>query len=151
MTQNLYPHFLRDAQEYALSEQHWIDLWQQVDPQSRAGFQWQQPWFQALPPALSEGNPIFSAVSFSLRRGIRIIQHEPTEPAIQFQAWMDTFGGNRDNAEHIEELVISCALSHATSRIALSLIQPWVNGEDVSRLLRDLGQLLANVESSTST
>src|SRR5947199_6372047 len=94
MVNHLYPNFLSDDREYGLSEEHRLRLWQEVDPATRLRFEWQQPWFQPLPRSLSEGNPIFSAVSPTLRRGIRIIQHAPTESGLEIQAWPDFFGGS---------------------------------------------------------
>ena len=132
MVNHLYSNFLHNADEYALSEKYWIDLWQQVEPESQERFQWQQPWFPPLPPSLGEGNPIFSAVSPILRRGIRVIQYEPTELGLEIQAWPDFFGGSFNEPESIEELVISCALSDLASRVAQSLLKPWVKGEAIS-------------------
>jgi hypothetical protein len=131
MADHLYPRFLRDSNEYALSERHWARLWEEVDPPARIAKGWQQPWFQPLPPSLGEGNPIFSAVSRMLRRGIRVIQHEPTESGLEIQAWFDVFGGGLDDPERIEELVISCALSDAASSVARLLIERWISGGPV--------------------
>jgi hypothetical protein len=126
---HLYQDFLRDDREYSLSEEHWIRLWEQIDPQIRAAHGWQHPWFAPLSRSLSEGNPIFSSVSPILRRGIRVIQHELTQPGLEIQAWRDFFGGNSSDPDRIEELVISCALSDGASEVALSLIEPWVKGD----------------------
>jgi hypothetical protein len=104
-------------------------LWQQVDRPARERFGWQQPWYQPLPRSLGEGNPIFSAVSPVLRRGIRLIQHAPTEPGLEIQAWPDYFGGSPSDADRIEELVISCALSDQASEVASTLMELWVKGE----------------------
>jgi hypothetical protein len=138
MVKHLYANFLRDAAEYTYSEQHWIRLWDTVDPQSRAQKGWQQPWFEPLPPSLGEGNPMFSAVSPLLHRGIRIIQHAPTANDLEMQAWLDHFGGIFNDPDSIEELVISCALSDAASSAVLALIKPWVNGEPLEGLASDL-------------
>lgn len=132
MITHLYPSFLRDDREYQLSEDHWLRLWAQLDPRAVDEFGWQQPWFQPLPRSLGEGNPIFSAVSPLLRRGIRVIQHEPTESGLEIQAWPDFFGGTSSDSGSIAELVISCALSDMASSVALSLIVPWVSGGVVS-------------------
>jgi hypothetical protein len=132
MITHLYPNFLRDDREYQLAEHHWLRLWEQVDPRAVDEFGWQQPWFQPLPRSLGEGNPIFSAVSPLLRRGIRVIQHEPTESGLEIQAWPDFFGGTSSDSGSIAELVISCALSDMASSVALSLIVPWVSGGVVS-------------------
>jgi hypothetical protein len=129
MVNHLYSNFLSDDREYRLSEEHWVRLWEQVDPPGRARFGWHQPWFQPLPRSLGEGNPIFSAVSPMLRRGIRVIQHAPTEPGLEIQAWPDCFGGSSSDPDRIEELVISCALSDQASEVVLSLMEPWVKGE----------------------
>jgi hypothetical protein len=127
----LYPGFLSDAAIYAHSEEFWRQLWDRVDESARDDFGWVQPWFQPLPRELAEGNPIFSAVSKELRRGIRVIQHEPTKNEVEIQAWPDSFGGTRDSAR-IDELVISCALSDVSAEIALGLIIPWVQGKSPS-------------------
>ncbi len=129
MVDHLYPNFLRDSCQYALSERHWVGLWQDVNPSARIAKGWKQPWFEPLPASLGEGNPIFSAVSRMLRRGIRVIQHEPTDSGVEIQAWFDTFGGGTGDPDRIEELVISCALSNAASGVAQSLMEPWVSGE----------------------
>jgi hypothetical protein len=129
MVKQLYSNFLHNDKEYPLSEEHWIHLWEQIDPQKRASYGWQHPWFNPLPPSLSEGNPVFSAVSPVLQRGIQVIQHEPTQTGLEIQAWPGFFGGNSSDADRIEELVISCALSNLASEVALALIESWVKGE----------------------
>jgi hypothetical protein len=120
--------FLVDEAIYAHSEKFWHQLWDRVDASARDRFGWVQPWFQPLPRELAEGNPIFSAVSKQLRRGIRVIQHEPTKKEVEIQAWLDSFGGDHDSTR-IEELVISCALSDLSAEAALGLMVPWVQGE----------------------
>lgn len=131
MVTHIYTRFLQDDRAYRGSEAHWARLWEQVDPPSRERFGWQQPWFEPLPRSLGEGNPIFSAVSRKLRRGIRVIQHEPTQPGLEVQAWQDYFGGDSSDRDRIEELVISCALSDRASEAVFSLWEPWVKGEPV--------------------
>src|SRR5262249_42952285 len=129
MVNHIYANFLSDDREYRLSEEHWVQLWQQVDPPARERWGWQQPWFQPLPRSLGEGNPIFSAVSPRLRRGIRVIQHAPTESGVEVQVWRDFFGGSSSDTDRIEELVISCAVSDLASDVVLTLMEPWVQGE----------------------
>jgi hypothetical protein len=120
--------FLADEEIYAHSEKFWHQLWVRVDASARDRFGWVQPWFQPLPRELAEGNPIFSAVSRQLRRGIRVIQHEPIKNEVEIQAWLDSFGGDHDSTR-INELVISCALSDVSSEVALGLMVPWVQGD----------------------
>jgi hypothetical protein len=120
--------FLADDAIYAHSEKFWHQLWVRVDASARDRLGWVQPWFQPLPRELAEGNPIFTAVSRQLQRGIRVIQHEPTKDEVEIQAWLDSFGGDHDSTS-ISELVISCALSDLSSEVALGLMVPWVQGE----------------------
>jgi hypothetical protein len=148
MINHLYPDFLHDDRAYRLSEAHWLGLWEQLDPRIRDEFGWRQPWFEPLPRALGEGNPIFSAVSPVLRRGIRVIQHAPTESGLEIQAWPDTFGGSAGEHDSISELVISCALSKAASLVALSLLEPWVSGGELSFHFDEGGQLLPMTSTS---
>jgi hypothetical protein len=132
MVKHLYPDFLKNLDAYALAEQHWIGLWKNLDPLGRDEYGWKQPWFQPLPPDVSEGNPIFSAFSPMLKRGIRILQSEPTEKGVEFYAYPDTFGGTIFDPAAIHELVISCALSDVAVLYAMSLIRPWVSNKLIS-------------------
>ncbi len=126
MIDHLYSNFLNDPREYSFSENYWRELWQNISDQDRSRFGWQQPWFQPLPRELGQGNPIFSAFSPLLRRGIRVIQHEPTRQTLEIQAWPDSFGGPITDPESIKELVIACALSDLAVGVAMDLMQPWV-------------------------
>jgi hypothetical protein len=143
MVEHLFPGFLRDEQAYRNAELYWIEVWQAIDSEIRKP--WSQPWFQPLPPSIGEGNPIFSAVSLELRRGIRIIQFAPTEKGLEFVAYPDTFGGSISDPNSIRELVISCALSDVAVRVALSLMHPWAQGDEI-----DLGACEAGLVRSNS-
>ena len=74
---------------------------------------------------------MFSAYSATARRGVRIIQHPPTNNQLEFAYWLDTYGGSDTDPESIQELVIACALSDAASVPAVSLMNAWVAGESV--------------------
>lgn len=137
MVKHLHPNFLEDEAVYRCVERYWTDLWEKIDSDLRT--KWKQPWFQPLPPSIGEGNPIFSSVSLLLRRGIRIIQSQPTEKGLEFVAYPDTFGGSIFDPYAIHELVISCALSDEAARIALSLMLPWVEGKAISFDTYDIG------------
>jgi len=142
MVQHLFAEFLSDERVYRDAERYWFDLWEGVEKDSRKG--WHQPWFQPLPPSISQGNPIFSAVSLRLRRGVRIIQSAPAEEGLEFVAYPDTFGGSVFDPHAIHELVISCALSDAAARLALSLIRPWVEGKGVNFDVCEAGLIASN-------
>lgn len=132
MINNLFPSFLENVEEYGLSEHYWQDLWERIDPIDRERFRWTHPWLSTGSPDIKDGNPIFSAYSPSLGRGIRIIQNASVGLGLDIQAWLDTFGGDITDPGRIQELVISCSLSDVASQIALELMSPWVRGEPVS-------------------
>lgn len=132
MTEYLYSGFLKDPGLYSLSEHYWQGLWQSISDQDRFRYGWQQPWFQPLPPKLGQGNPIFSAISPVLRRGIRVIQHEPTSNSLEIQAWTDSFGGPVTDPASIKELVIACALSNLAAGVVLEMMKTWVVNRSIS-------------------
>ena len=142
MVKHLFPDFLTDEAVYRDVERYWIELWEKIDPNVRD--RWAQPWFQPLPPSISEGNPIFSAVSPCMRRGIRVIQSAPAEKGLEFVAYPDTFGGSVYEPNTIHELVISCALSDVAARVALSLMRPWVEGNGVNFDVYEAGLIISN-------
>ncbi len=144
MVVHMHADFLTNERSYSDAERYWIDLWGQIDPITRRLKGWRQPWFQPLPPSISEGNPIFSAVSPMLKRAIRIIQFEPTEKELEFVAYPDTFGGTIFDPKAIHELVISCALSDEAAKLSLSLMLQWVEGESFSFDLAEAGLNASN-------
>ena len=139
MINNLFPKFLEDLEQYRLSERHWQDLWGRTDPFDRETYRWTHPWVGTGSPDIRDGNPIFSAYSPVLGRGVRVIQSEPVGSRLDIQAWLDVFGGDITDPDRIVELVISCTLSDAASKIALSLISPWVRGESISFVYDEAG------------
>ncbi len=144
MIEHILPDFMQDDLAYAQAERYWVQLWLQLDPDIRGDNGWIQPWFRPLTRSLGEGNPIFSAVSPARKRGIRIIQFEPTSPRAEIVAYADTFGGPFYDPSAISELVISCALSDVTAAMALSLMRPWIAGQSVSFDLDDDGLSLVD-------
>ncbi len=129
---HLYSNFLKDLQQYRLSESYWETLWQQISNTDRGKYGWTGPWLSTGAPAILDGNPIFSAWSPLLRRGLRVIQHEPTTSNPELIAYLDTVGGTALDPESVKELVISCALSKTAAGEALSLMRAWVGNKPVS-------------------
>ena len=127
--------FLEDRSEYTRATDYWVELWERVDPLRRLLDGWKSPWLSTSFGDGSldmDGNPIFSAFSPSLRKGVRIIQYPPTSNRIEFDFWQDTFGGPRTDPEAIRELVIACALSDEAADLALAAMRDWVDGKPVS-------------------
>jgi hypothetical protein len=128
----MFERFLEDEVEYRASQDYWNQLWLRAVPDEKVRSGWVCPWISTGSPEILDGNPIFSAYSPLLRRGLRIIQHEPTSGQLEIQAWPDFVGGSSLDPEAIRELVISCALNEAAASLAISLIRPWVEGKSVS-------------------
>lgn len=130
MIDHLFGNFLDDARQYRASEAFWEDRWlglgKVLEEQG-----WSYPWISTGSPDCRDGNPIFSAWSPTLRRGVRIIQHEPTRQRVEIQAWPDFVGGNYYDRDAVQELVISCALSEAAADWAMSLLRLWVKGKSI--------------------
>ncbi len=125
----MHSDFLNDETEYRRAETYWNQLWTRIDPLPKRAFGWVTPWVGTGSPSLLDGNPIFSAYSLRLRKGIRIIQHAPTEDQLELAFWLDTFGGPVTDPESIRELVIACALSDVAAIEANSLMSRWVEAE----------------------
>lgn len=128
---NLHAHFLHDPAAYARAESVWRDLWKMSDQIQRLQHGWQTDWIvttYADGTPMHDGNPIFSAYSPRELRGIRIIQHEPTGEAMEFEFWLGMSGGDITDPNAVVELVISCALSDQSLVLASLLIDAWIQG-----------------------
>ena len=76
MPDYLFRSFRRSRLEYEMSIRFWSEeVWDRIPPYVREG--WTTPWFARQRPELEDGNPIFSAWSPYLHRGIQIVQIEP--------------------------------------------------------------------------
>jgi hypothetical protein len=131
-------YFLDDVAEYRRAEAYWNEVWDGIELLPRVMFDWITPWLGTGSPALLDGNPIFSAHSLKLRKGIRIIQHRPARDGRELEFWLDTYGGDVTDPESIRELVIACALSDVTVFEARLLMNEWVRTDASSITLSTL-------------
>ena len=90
MVHHVCPRFLENKREYQRAVRHWEELWSEFEPLERELAEWRSPWMANDP---IDGNPIFTAFSPILRRGIRVIQHAPSSGSLELDYWLDTFGG----------------------------------------------------------
>lgn len=135
MDKYLFRNFLSDPAEYTQAEALWVDRWEELrkrlmDRGERVmdRDEWKAPWLGtafADGTGFHDGNPIFSAVSPPRRRGIRVIQLEPSADPRDLCFWTDTF--DKDGPEKIDELVISCALTRETLVNAMNLMSQWID------------------------
>jgi hypothetical protein len=134
MVQHIDKDFLTDDKQYRDAEQYWEELWRRLVAQAGVADQWQHPWLGA---PLCDGNPIFSAVSAELRRGVHVIQHAPTSEDVELVWWLDRFG--EEEIEMVEQLVISCALSREAAEQAHELMWSWVTRGKVEAAAQETG------------
>jgi len=129
MATHLFRDFLSSPQGYEAVQRFWSGLWNEIlEGLGVVPGQWEQPWVGnrlADGSELRDGNPIFSAYSPELARGLRVIQHEPEEQEMELVWWLDSSAG--DDGGNVEELVISCAMSEEAEKVARSLIKSWVS------------------------
>lgn len=85
-----------------------------------------------------DGNPIFSAWSPRERKGIRVIQYAPTSGGLEFDHWLDTFGGRLGDPDTVRTLTIACALSEEAAQRALELMNAWVWRDEISIVYPEL-------------
>lgn len=147
MIKHLFANFLSDISEYRASESYWEAVWLRTDKDMLKNYNWTHPWVSTGSSDCLDGNPIFSALSASLRRGVRIIQNEPTTQRLEIQAWPDFVGGSYYDPDAIHELVISCALSEAAADWAMSLLRSWVAGKSISFDINLSGQVVSSGRS----
>jgi hypothetical protein len=127
---HLFATFLDDPNVYAQAVAYWRDLWTCVNPITRTQREWLEPWLSPGAPTLCDGNPIFSAASRQLRKGVRVVQYPPASAdAVEFDWWLDTYGGAISDPQSIQELVITCALSEEAALCCRSVIDRWIAGQ----------------------
>jgi hypothetical protein len=135
----LFPDFLKDGGAYASAQRHWETVWTNVLSTTDQAAAWQSPWMRNPFP---DGNPIFTAVSPSLRRGVRIIQEElGRADDTDLDWWLDYFG-EKDDPDAIHELVIACCPSGENAAQIEHLLRQWVADGD-----RNLSQPVGEAEA----
>ena len=142
---HLFENFMTDASAYANAESYWLALWNSIPEFERMLDNWRTNWF--TPQLPRDANPIFSAVSENQKKGIRIIQYEPTSGGMEFDCWLDTFGGPPTDPKAIRELVIACALSDDSARAACNAMSEWIRGE--VEIIRYWFEYRSEAQSST--
>jgi hypothetical protein len=141
VVRHLYAQFLENRSQYADAVAFWTRLWEQVDAVQQDRFEWRQPWLFSgwdEHDEFMDGNPIFSAWTPRERKGIRILQYAPTSEDLEFDFWLDMFGGRLEERESVQTLVISCALSEEAARRAIELMNAWVRRGEISIVYPEL-------------
>jgi len=134
MVRPLFPNFLEDPDQYARVVEYWSNLWERIEAWERKQAGWRQPWLFSgwrEHAEFMDGDPIFSAWTPRERKGIRIIQYAAASEDLEFDSWLDMFGGRLGDRESVQTLVIACALSEEASRLALEVMAPWVRRADI--------------------
>ena len=145
MVKLMVKNFLSEPHEYQLAVKYWRDRCRQILHLSGKQNQW-KPWLNTHfldGTSFFDGNPIYSLVSEDKRKGLRIVQEEPTTDEVEISAWMDTYGDSGNGFDDsIKELVIVCALSKESMNIASALIKAWLvedtTAQEMENLIRRL-------------
>src|SRR5579883_2961268 len=103
-----FPDFLENSETYERATLYWRTLWENVRSAVNGDQAWHSPW---LTNPDRDGNPIFTAVCPTLRRGVRIIQEiPPAAGETDLDWWVDDFA-DENGGSAVRELVISCCPS----------------------------------------
>lgn len=119
----LLPDFLQNPNDYVEAETVWQTLWISL-PQQNA---WRTPWLNTVfadGTPFMDGDPIFSAISNSGQRAVKIIQQAPDYGASHFEHWLETKPDMPDWPQQV--LVISCVLSSEHLEQSKNLLAAWM-------------------------
>ena len=90
------------------------------------------PWLNEPVAALRDGNPIFTAWSPPLRRGVRIVQRPANTDVPDLGYWLDVFGGDLHEPDAVEELVVNCSPAVELVPRLRALLSSWISGAPLS-------------------
>ncbi len=135
----LYKNFLEDNRIYSLAKNWWKRefekqiIGKKSSPDNNENldliFNWHNENFKNN-KEFRDGNPIFTVLSTSKQKLVRIIQEEienkNNQDAIQISAWLEKGFYPK---EETPELVISLELSRKSSKVAFDWIKKWLNDE----------------------
>lgn len=129
MPQWLFPDSLADPKTYEQAQHFWERLWQKVLKSTGSSGTWETPWMQNPIP---DGNPIFTAISKSKNRGVRIIHEGGGEPDdTDLDWWVNSFG-EKAVPDATPELVIACCPSCENLVEVERLLREWVEKGEIT-------------------
>ena len=129
MTELQYDRFLSDPVQYQALATYWKSLWQDLLEFTGTSGLWRPPAEPARfanGTLVMDGNPILAAESVSLRKAVRIIQHDAGE-ADRLVVWTDQRWD--EHAGALDELVICLYLDPNTEAQARQLLTAWLTGD----------------------
>lgn len=122
--------FLQSPQAYEEARRFWRLLWEEARSQHHSN--WRTPWLNEPTAALRDGNPIFTAWSPVLRRGVRIVQRPASAGVPDLSYWLDVFGGALHEPDAVEELVLNCSPTLELEPQLRALLSSWISGAPLS-------------------
>jgi hypothetical protein len=134
----LFRNFLVDPIQYRACQRFWESM--VLDVASEVGDR--EAWRTRIAtyadgsPLAQDGNPIYEAWSEALDRSLRIIQHEPMGPAVEFAAWVDDEPPGSLLPRH--DLAINLSLSAESAELARRLIRSWLQADTSSEAMRSV-------------
>jgi hypothetical protein len=121
-----FPRFRENRDQYKLSQREWLEVFNSaLKPINHTG------WEDWLRDPFFEGTPIFSRVNHRRKKGIVVNQILPSDDALSFRAYLDTFASN--SPDQVEHVVITSTLTDNSKDKARELIKAYL----VEKLLPD--------------
>jgi hypothetical protein len=138
MVHIIHERFLEDSDEYQAAEDYWVKLAKGVAKE--LGVEEWKSWISRSyadgTPWEQDGNPIFSARSEELERGVRVMQHTPTSDDIEIAAWLKNYPEEFIDLPR-DELVINIGLSEESGEKARQLLRIWMSPQSTPGEMQD--------------
>lgn len=134
----LYQDFLDSPQEYDAARGLWLQALKDIAPR----FAWKgyEPYLAerfADGTPIRNGNPMVSFVNWGRSRAARVIQNDPRDFGVYFNAYLaEPLTVKRPNSRasvELSELVISCTLTQETLSNAMVTLAEWLYGVGAAR------------------
>lgn len=128
MSTSLYPNFLSDKQEYAALRAFWMNYLKEAMPPEEPFEAYANDRY-ANGELFYDGNPIASAVNWSNRHAVRIVQESSTELGEYYTSWTSELQLHRPGQAApvtVAEKVIALTLTEQTLQRSLIDIRQWL-------------------------
>ena len=124
MVKHLFKDFLTDKAEYGKARKYWDDLLGELFSPLAIKCEKRLNFHYINGEEILDGNPMADRYFESLKKMIRIIQNEVSQPGLSLDVWTEEKEINKD--EKASELVVSLELSEESVKIVKELLKKWI-------------------------
>ncbi|MFK7971631.1 MAG: hypothetical protein AB8F95_14795 [Bacteroidia bacterium] len=126
MSTPLISSFFNSTEQYLQMERFWALRFEALLLQTEKVGLWRYPWLNTrfangLP--FGDGDPIFSALSTSLKKSIKVVQNEDID---SFSSFTQPF--TLETGEDVEMLIICCPQKDQAIEEGIEIIKGWMLG-----------------------